>query len=97
MEGIIPADQNDRVGYLAAGEAGSAEALEPVGQAGGTSGIHLTLSDETGKDGAPERLSQGPESELSSPSQDVEQGLPPIVIGQDLAETLGAEVGDKVW
>ncbi len=26
----------------------------------------------------------------------MEQGLPPIVIGQDMAETLGAEVGDKV-
>jgi lipoprotein-releasing system permease protein len=31
-----------------------------------------------------------------APDFEADQALPPIVIGQDLAETLGAEVGDKV-
>jgi len=49
---------------------------------GSTNGVHPTLRDETAKDGAPD---------LSSV-----QAIPPIVIGKDLAETLGASVGDTV-
>ncbi len=49
---------------------------------GSTSGVHPTLRDEIAKDGAPD---------LSSV-----QAVPPIVIGKDLAETLGASVGDTV-
>jgi lipoprotein-releasing system permease protein len=80
VEGVLPEDQNTVSDILQEVKQGSAEALEPDGA---TNGLHPPLSDETGKDGAPE---------LSSPGQ----ALPPIVIGQDLAETLGAEVGDKV-
>jgi lipoprotein-releasing system permease protein len=47
-----------------------------------TSGEHPTLRDGTAKDGVPD---------LSSV-----QAVPPIVIGKDLAETLGASVGDTV-
>jgi lipoprotein-releasing system permease protein len=45
-------------------------------------GEHPTLRGEAAKDGAPD--------------SEAAQELPPIVIGNDLAETLGAEVGDKV-
>ncbi len=40
VEGILPADQNTVSDILQQVKQGSAEALEPVGQAGGTSGIH---------------------------------------------------------
>ncbi|MEO6816217.1 MAG: ABC transporter permease, partial [Edaphobacter sp.] len=46
------------------------------------SSVHPTLRHEAAKDGAPD---------LSSV-----QAIPPIVIGKDLAETLGASVGDTV-
>ena len=49
---------------------------------GTASGVHPTLRDETAKDGAPA---------LSSV-----EAIPPIVIGKDLAETVGASVGDDV-
>jgi lipoprotein-releasing system permease protein len=46
------------------------------------SSMHPTLRDGTAKDGAPE---------LS-----LVQAVPPIVIGKDLAETIGASLGDEV-
>jgi lipoprotein-releasing system permease protein len=43
-----------------------------------------------------EPVTQVSESRPGAPDSGVAEGLPPIVIGQDLAEALGAEVGDKV-
>src|SRR6266702_1472170 len=84
VEGIVPADQRTVSDLLELVKQGSAEALEPV------DGLHPTHRDSAAMDGA-----RGP----SSTGPDVNQTgleLPPIVIGQDLAETLGAAVGDKV-
>jgi lipoprotein-releasing system permease protein len=64
---------------------GSAAALEPA-EAGGT-GLHPTLTDEASKGGAPG---------VSSAGQDTASAVPPIVIGKDLAQAIGAEVGDTV-
>jgi len=88
VEGIVPADQRTVSDLLETLKAGSAGALEPVGH----QGEQPTLRDGAAKDGPPEPLSSGPLSSDAEAARD----LPPIVIGQDLAETLGAEVGDKV-
>ncbi|MDP9050518.1 MAG: ABC transporter permease [Acidobacteriota bacterium] len=84
IEGIVPADQRTVSDLLDHVTAGSAGALEPVG----SNGLHPTLSDGAGKDGAPGLLSPGGESAA--------QAIPPIVIGKDLAESIGALVGDTV-
>jgi lipoprotein-releasing system permease protein len=49
----------------------------------GGEGEQPTLRDQTTKDGPPDSAAA--------------QAVPPIVIGQDLAETIGAQVGDTVW
>ena len=54
--------------------------------------LHPTHGDEAAMDGAPE-LSASDQNESGAGDAGV---LPPIVIGSDLAETLGAMVGDKV-
>ncbi len=59
---------------------GSAEALEPVTKTVELARCPDLERDATGEDGAPGSV----------------QAIPPIVIGQDMAETLGAKVGDGV-
>jgi lipoprotein-releasing system permease protein len=96
VEGVIPADQQTVSDILQQVKQGSAAGLEPVASApvapqdNGTGGLRPTHRDGTAMNGAPGTSSSGP----SSPSAG--QALPPLVIGQDLAETLGAQVGDKV-
>ena len=80
IEGIIPADQRTVSDLLSLVKQGSAEALEPQIQA-----PDPTHRDVAAMNGAP-----------SSGALDSAAGLPPIVIGQDLAESLGVLVGDKV-
>jgi lipoprotein-releasing system permease protein len=41
-------------------------------------------------------VTQGAESRAGAPASAASQAVPPIVIGQDLAETIGADVGDTV-
>jgi lipoprotein-releasing system permease protein len=86
VKGVTPADERTVGDLLQSVKEGSAEELEPA------SSLHPTHGDEAAMDGA-----RG----LSSSNQDESgvaagQELPPIVIGSDLAETLGAMVGDKV-
>jgi lipoprotein-releasing system permease protein len=93
VEGIVPADQRTVSDLLQQVKKGSAAALEEAGQqAGKSGGLHPIHRDETAMDGAPEQSSPDQNGGESAGAQT----LPPIVIGQDLAETLGAEVGDKV-
>jgi lipoprotein-releasing system permease protein len=99
VKGVIPADERTVGDLLQSVKEGSAEALEPVGGAGG---VHPTLRGEAAKDGAPGLSSAGDSSaggssaggSASEPS--AVQAIPPIVIGKDLAETVGASVGDDV-
>jgi len=72
VEGIIPAEQRTVSDVLQTMVAGSAQALEPVGQR-----VSESASQQVG-----EENSSG--------------ALPPIVIGNDLAEQIGAEAGDTV-
>ena len=57
--------------------------------AGAPEFVRSTLHDETVKDGPP--------GSVASSDSLAAQALPPIVIGKDFAETIGAEVGDTVW
>jgi lipoprotein-releasing system permease protein len=82
INGIVPADQQTVSDILQSVKTGSAAALEPVAP----NATDPTHRDETAIDGAP----------TSAPDTSVSQALPPIVIGQDLAETIGAEVGDTI-
>ena len=101
IKGVIPADERTVGDLLQSVKEGSAAALEPVGAPCNpsleadldcpkglalTDGRQPTLSDKAGKDGPPSFVSGVP----------AVGGLPPIVIGSDLAETIGASVGDTV-
>ena len=66
--------------------------------------LHPTLRGETAKDGAPGHFGSGmktrvPESGGGAPGSvagSAAQAVPPIVIGKDLAESIGVKVGDGV-
>ncbi len=83
VKGIIPADEKTVGDLLQHLVAGSAEALEPESN-GSIEGRQPTLRGETAKDGPP------------GVAGSATQAIPPIVIGQDMAETLGVKVGDGV-
>jgi lipoprotein-releasing system permease protein len=84
VKGVIPRDERTVGDLLQSVKEGSAAELEPVEA--------ISLHPAAAMDGAPGlSLSNRDESGI-----EVAQQLPPIVIGKDLAETLGAEVGDKV-
>jgi lipoprotein-releasing system permease protein len=84
VQGVIPADENTVSDILRNVKKGSAGALEPQS----ASSLLPTLRDGAAKDGAPQPL--------GAPSPTAAQAIPPIVIGKDLAEGIGAEVGDTV-
>ncbi|MBS1820597.1 MAG: ABC transporter permease [Acidobacteria bacterium] len=81
IKGIIPADEKTVGDLLQKVYEGSAEALEPADN-GSRSARMPTSGDETARYGAPDTVAV--------------QTVPPIVIGKDLAETIGAKVGDTV-
>ena len=81
VKGVIPKDEKTVGDLLQSVVEGSAEALEP-GSSAAAEGRQPALRGQTPKDGPPGLAPI--------------QAVPPIVIGQDLAETLGAKVGDGV-
>ena len=81
VKGVIPKDEKTVGDLLQSVVEGSAEALEP-GSSAAAEGRQSALRGQTPKDGPPGLAPI--------------QAVPPIVIGQDLAETLGAKVGDGV-
>ena len=60
-------------------------------EADGATGVRPTLRGETAKDGVPGLSSSGERA-----ANIAVRAVPPIVIGNDLAETLGVKVGDTV-
>lgn len=85
VEGVIPADER-RVGDLLQSiKVGSAAELEPVGGSGRAAREAHRSAIKPREDGAP-----------GAEGTPVVGAAPPIVIGKDLAETLGAQVGDAV-
>jgi lipoprotein-releasing system permease protein len=67
-------------------------------------GVHPTLRGETAKDGAPGHLGLGMKTQVSESrpgapgtmAGSAAQAVPPIVIGKDMAETIGVKVGDAL-
>jgi lipoprotein-releasing system permease protein len=109
IKGVIPADEKTVGDLLQSVVQGSAAALGP--EATNADSLHPTLRGETAKDGAPgfsrlgrenSRLSAIKPREGSAAGADgalgsvAAQAVPPIVIGKDLAETIGVKVGDSV-
>ncbi len=85
VEGVIPADER-RVGDLLQSiKVGSAAELEPVGGSGRAAREAHRSAIKPREDGAP-----------GAEGTPVVGAAAPIVIGKDLAETLGAQVGDAV-
>jgi lipoprotein-releasing system permease protein len=95
IKGVIPADEKTVGDLLQSVKDGSAAELEPVGTLStAPNGLRPILRGETAKDGAPERL--GSRKENGSGAGSAVQAIPPIVIGRDLADSLGVKVGDSV-
>jgi lipoprotein-releasing system permease protein len=84
INGVVPADQNTVSDLLRSVKKGSAEALEPIRR-------------ESFPAGKPEQPPPPAAwDEIPTPNSGVVAEVPPIVIGSDLAETIGADVGDTV-
>ncbi len=83
VKGVIPADEKTVGDLLQSVKEGSAAALEPV---------HAEIETHVRGVGPFGKLGAG----HGAPGSVAVQAVPPIVIGQDLAETIGAKVGDGV-
>jgi lipoprotein-releasing system permease protein len=84
IKGVVPADERTVGDLLQSVVKGSAAALEPVDSSSNT---HVP---EAGPN------THVPKAGHRAPDSVGGVGVPPIVIGNDLAETLGVGVGDKV-
>src|SRR5271168_4849541 len=92
IKGVIPADEKTVGDLLQSMVQGSAAALEPV-----DSGLGVPCSGNvSGGRNCGDSKTQVSKSRPGAPSPAAVQAIPPIVIGQDMAETLGAKVGDGV-
>jgi lipoprotein-releasing system permease protein len=95
IKGIVPADEKTVGDLLQSVKQGSAAALEPQSSGSETpcSGI------ASGGRNCGDSKTQVSESRPGAPgsvADSAAQAVPPIVIGKDLAETIGARVGDGV-
>ena len=95
IKGVIPADEKTVGDLLQSVKQGSAAALEPQSSSSETpcSGI------ASGGRNCGDSKTQVSESRPGAPGSvagSAAQAIPPIVIGNDLAETIGAKVGDGV-
>ena len=87
IKGLIPADEKTVGDLLQSVKEGSAAELEPVGPLmAASSGLRPALRGKTPKDAAPG----------DSAAASAVQAIPPIVIGRDLADSIGVKVGDGV-
>jgi lipoprotein-releasing system permease protein len=95
IKGVVPADEKTVADLLQNVREGSAAALEPH-----TSGSDMPCSGiASGGRNCGDSKTQVSESRPGAPDSvagSAAQPVPPIVIGKDLAETIGAKVGDGV-
>jgi lipoprotein-releasing system permease protein len=112
IKGVIPADEKTVGDLLQSVREGAAAALEPESSSSTTAnGFRPTLRGDTAKGAAPGVSGRGQENGRAShdahlsamkPREDgapgfvATQAVPPIVIGKDLAESIGVKVGDAV-
>jgi lipoprotein-releasing system permease protein len=95
IKGVIPADERSVGNLLQSVVEGSAAALEPLDS---SSGLPCSRVLSGGRD-CSDSKTQISESRPGAPGSVAPssfQAIPPIVIGQDMAETIGAKVGDGV-
>ena len=103
IKGVVPADEQTVSDLLKTVTDGSAEELEPLEKMGGSGraslDAHLSAI-EPREDGAPDSMPGSTDPLItgkdiqSMPS--IVPALPPIVIGRDMADSVGAHVGDTV-
>jgi lipoprotein-releasing system permease protein len=109
IKGVIPADEKTVGDLLQSMAQGSAEALEPESSgsempcSGVVSGRRNCGDSKTqvsgsrhGAPGFPPQRTNALAGDPGSVAGSAAQAVPPIVIGKDLAETIGAKVGDSV-
>ncbi len=89
IKGVIPADERKVGDLLQAVVEGSASELEPVAAAVPCQATDMEASSE-------EAAGWRPDAAKSPCGAPATPATPPIVIGKDLAETIGAKVGDAV-
>jgi lipoprotein-releasing system permease protein len=89
IKGVIPADEKTVGDLLQSVREGSAEALEPFDS---SSGLPCSGGPGVGRN-CGDAKTQVSESRPGAPGS---VAVPPIVIGKDLAETIGVKVGDGV-
>jgi len=82
IKGIIPADERAVSDLLQSVKIGSAEDLQPCDLTSRSAPTNLSFRSGT--------------EESASPTQNACTGLPPMVIGFDLADSIGAKVGDTI-
>jgi lipoprotein-releasing system permease protein len=94
IKGVVPADEKTVGDLLQHVVQGSAKGLEPVpGQEESGRALHdAHLSAIKPREGS----AAGADGALSLVAGSATQAIPPIVIGQDLAESIGVKVGDGV-
>jgi lipoprotein-releasing system permease protein len=85
IKGVIPADEKTVGDLLQSIVQGSANALSPMDEDGRASHEAHLSAKKPREDGAP-----------GSVAGSMAEAIPPIVIGQDMADTVGAKVGDGV-
>jgi lipoprotein-releasing system permease protein len=90
IKGVIPADERTVGDLLQSVGQGSAKELNAV-----DSGVPCSEIGSRGRS-CGDSKTQVSESRPGAPGYVPTQAVPPIVIGQDLAETIGAKVGDGV-
>ena len=98
IKGVIPADEKTVGDLLQSVREGSAAALEPAALSTAKDGAPEMsgLREEIGRASHDAHLSAMRPREDGAPGSVAAQAVPPIVIGKDLAETLGVKVGDSV-
>jgi lipoprotein-releasing system permease protein len=92
IKGVIPADEKTVGDLLQGVTQGSAAELEPLNSGAGVPCSEVVSNGRRCGDSS----TQVSESRPGAPRSVAAQAVPPIVIGQDLAETIGAKVGDGV-
>jgi len=91
IKGIIPTDERTVSDLLQSVKIGSADDLQPCDLSFRSTPTNLSFHT------APENLSfRSGAEESASPTQSGCTGIPPIVIGFDLADSIGAKVGDTI-
>jgi lipoprotein-releasing system permease protein len=95
IKGVIPADEKTVGDLLQSVKEGSAAALEPLDS---SSGLPCSADFSDGRN-CGDSKTQVSESRAGAPGSvagAAAQAVPPIVIGKDLAETIGVKVGDAL-